>query len=297
MNDLHESYALCQQLARKSASNFYFSFLLLPREKRQAMCALYAYLRRADDLGDAEPTNNASRHAALAQLRQELNEALEGTPRDPILKALADTTSRYNIPHEYLTVVLDGVEMDIAGRRYETFAELEEYCYRVASAVGLACIHIWGFRGLEALEPARQCGVAFQLTNILRDLKEDAARGRVYLPLEDLRRFDCSVQDLSLAHGTSRLLSLIEFEAARAQEFFQTAAALEPLLHRDGGRVFRVMMETYGALLRKIRARPEDVFRRRIRVSGREKLLIAARAIIARRSAIGASAVAETVSR
>jgi len=296
MNDLKQSYALCQRLARKSASNFYFSFLLLPREKRRAMCALYAYLRHADDLGDNEPGNNTAQRAALGQLRQELNQALDGSARDPILHALADTTARYNIPHEYLTAVLDGVEMDLTGRRYETFADLEEYCYRVASVVGLSCIHIWGFHGGEALEPARQCGVAFQLTNILRDLKEDTAHGRIYLPLEDLRRFGCSIKDLGLGVANGRLLSLIEFETARAQQFFHAAAALGPLLHRDGRRVFRAMMETYGALLRKIHSQPEDVFRRRIRVSGREKLFIAARAIVARPAPAGVKSAAEIVS-
>src|SRR5262245_19870526 len=256
MNDLQQSYALCQRLARKSASNFYFSFLLLPRQKRRAMCALYAYLRRVDDLGDDEQYGNASRSAALARLRIELDRALDGDARDPILHALADTVARYHIPREYVTAVLDGMERDLTGRRYETFDELEEYCYHVASVVGLSCIYIWGFRGPEALEPARQCGIAFQLTNIFRDLKEDTSRGRVYLPLEDLRRFRCSIEDLSRGEVNSRLLSLIEFEAARAEELFHAAAALEPLLHRDGRRVFRAMMETYGSLLRKIRSRP-----------------------------------------
>jgi 15-cis-phytoene synthase len=296
MNDLHQSYALCQRMARKSASNFYFSFLLLPRQKRRAMCALYAYLRRVDDLGDDERYGNASRSAALARLRIELDRALDGDARDPILNALADTVARYRIPREYVTAVLDGVEMDLTGRHYETFDELEEYCYRVASVVGLSCIHIWGFRGPEALEPARQCGVAFQLTNILRDLREDATRGRIYLPLEDLRRFDCSANDLGLTEGSSRLLSLVQFEAARAEELFHAAAALEPLLHRDGRRVFRAMMETYGSLLRKIQTRPENVLRRRIRISGSEKLFIAARALLGRTAPSRMESAAEIVS-
>src|SRR5262245_38389975 len=255
MNDLQQSYALCQRLARKSASNFYFSFVLLPRQKRRAMCALYAYLRRVDDFGDDEQYRDASRTAALARLCIELDRALDGDARDPILHALADTVARYRIPREYVTAVLDGVEMDLAGRRYETFDELEEYCYRVASVVGLSCIHIWGFRGPEALELARQCGIAFQLTNILRDLKEDALRGRVYLPLEDFRRFGCTFEDLSRGEVNSRLLSLIEFEATRAQQFFNVGTELKSFLYRDGRGVFRAMMETYGSLLRKIRFR------------------------------------------
>jgi len=284
MNDLKRSYALCQQLARKSASNFYFSFLLLPRKKREAMSALYAYLRRADDLGDEACGDESSRRAALAQLRAELNRALAGDAHDPTLCALADTVARYRIPPEYLVAVLDGVEMDLAGRRYGTFAELEEYCYRVASVVGLACIHIWGFRGREALKPARQCGIAFQLTNILRDLKEDASRGRVYLPLEDLRQFDCTAEDLERGSINGKLVSLIQFEIGRAEEFYAAASKLEPLLDRDGRRVFRAMTQTYRALLDKIRSRPGNVFHRRIRISRWEKLLIAARAVVSRRA-------------
>jgi phytoene synthase len=291
MNDLQHSYALCQRLARKSASNFYFSFLLLPREKRGAMCALYAYLRRVDDLGDDGQCGNASRSAALARLRIDLDRALDGDAHDPILQALADTAARYRIPRGYLTAVLDGVEMDLAGRRYETFDELEEYCYRVASVVGLSCIHIWGFRGPEALEPARQCGIAFQLTNILRDLKEDASRGRIYLPLEDVRRFDCTVDELACGEVRGQSILLIQFEVARADEFYTKASKLEPLLDRDGRRVFRAMTETYRTLLHKIRCRPEDVFHRRIRITKWEKLRIAARALTARlpRSSIQSS--------
>ena len=296
MSDLQQSYAICQQLARKSASNFYFSFLLLPREKRRAMCALYAYLRRVDDLGDNERGGSESRRGALAQLRVELDRALDGEARDPILQALADTTARYQIPREYLAAVLDGVEMDLAGRRYETFDELEEYCYRVASVVGLSCIHIWGFRGPEALEPARHCGIAFQLTNILRDLKEDASRGRVYLPLEDLQRFNCRVEDLARGEGNGRLVPLINFEIARAEEFYAAAGELEPLLERDGRRVFRAMTETYRALLDKIRSRPADVFHRRIRIGRLQKLLIAARAVASRREPGDLKSAARAVS-
>jgi phytoene synthase len=280
MNDLQQSYALCQRLARKSASNFYFSFLLLPREKRKAMCVLYAYLRRVDDLGDDERYGNESRSAELARLRIDLDRALDGDAHDPILQALADTAARYRIPREYLTAVLDGVEMDVARRHYETFDQLEEYCYRVASVVGLSCIHIWGFHGPEALEPARQCGVAFQLTNILRDLKEDAARGRVYLPLEDLRRFGCQIHDLAPDKVDDRHIALMQFEIDRAEKFYCAAAPLELSLARDGQRIFRAMTSTYRALLNRIKRRPENVFRRRIRITGWEKLRIAARAVL-----------------
>ena len=225
MNELESCYAICQRLARRSASNFYFSFLLLPRQKRRAMCALYAYLRRADDLGDDEHQSIDFRRSAVEKLRFDLEQALGGQSSDPILRALADTAARFHIPVEYLTAVLDGVEMDLSARRYERFEDLEEYCYRVASVVGLACIHIWGFSGPAALEPARQCGIAFQLTNILRDLKEDAVRGRIYLPREDLARFGYTEAELKHGEADDRFRKLIEFEAARAEKFYAAVVA------------------------------------------------------------------------
>ncbi|HEY2827234.1 MAG TPA: phytoene/squalene synthase family protein, partial [Pirellulales bacterium] len=215
---------------------------------------------------------------------------------NPILPALADTVARYRIPLEYLTAVIDGVEMDLAGQRYETFTELEQYCERVASVVGLACIHIWGFRGEQALRPARQCGVAFQLTNILRDLKEDAQRGRVYLPQEDLQRFGYSAEALRQKETSRAFFDLIQFEIARAEKFYAAAAELEPLLERDGRRVFCAMTATYRAVLAKIKRRPEEVFQRRIRLSRWEKARIAAGALFVPAVAPAAASKWETVS-
>ncbi|HEY2760910.1 MAG TPA: phytoene/squalene synthase family protein [Pirellulales bacterium] len=274
MSDLESCYAICQRLARRSASNFYVSFLLLPREKRRAMCALYAYLRRADDLGDEEHQTVAVRKIAVEKLRFDLEQALGGQSADPILKALADTAARFKIPAEYLTVILDGVEMDLSGRRYERFEDLEEYCCRVASGVGLACIHIWGFSKPEALESARRCGIAFQLTNILRDLREDAARGRIYLPREDLARFGYQEADLMRGTVNEAFESLIKFEAARADQYYESAPQLEPLLDRDSRRVFCAMTATYRALLTKIKQSPAEIFKRRIRLSAWEKARI-----------------------
>jgi phytoene synthase len=295
VNELNDSYALCQRLARRSASNFYFSFMLLPRGKRRAMCALYAYLRHVDDLADDDGRDVGSRKLALEELRGSIlrcesnpagppcpvpkGEGSDSKAMNPILPALADTVARYQIPVEYLSAVIDGVEMDLAGQRYETFEQLEQYCERVASVVGLACIHIWGFRSAEALEPARQCGVAFQLTNILRDLKEDAERGRVYLPQEDLQRFGYGKEALRRGETSRAFMDLVQFEIARAERLYGAAAALEGLLERDGRRVFRAMTATYRAVLEKIKRRPEEVFRRRIRLSRWEKTRIAAGAI------------------
>ncbi|HZZ30133.1 MAG TPA: phytoene/squalene synthase family protein [Pirellulales bacterium] len=282
MNSLSASYALCQRLARRSASNFYFSFLLLPREKRRAMCVLYAYLRHIDDLADDDRRDVAARQAALSELRAQLEQPGRDHSLHPMVPALLDTAAIYRIPKEYLTAAIDGVEMDLADSRYETFAELERYCYCVASVVGLACIHIWGFRGSEALEPARRCGVAFQLTNILRDLKEDAQRGRTYLPQEDLRRFGCTAEQLQRGEADARFLELMQFEISRAEQFYTSAAELEPWLQRDGRRVFRAMTVTYHAVLMKIKRAPDAVFRRRIRLSPWEKARIAAGALLAR---------------
>ncbi|MCC7084894.1 MAG: phytoene/squalene synthase family protein [Pirellulales bacterium] len=279
MTDLDASYAHCQRLARGAASNFYFSFLLLPREKRQAMCALYAYLRHVDDLADDESRSANFRSVELNELKTVISSPDFRAGNDPILPALADTMKRYSIPIEYLTAAIDGVKMDIAGTHYKTFEELEKYCYRVASVVGLACIHIWGFRGTQVLELASRCGTAFQLTNILRDLTEDAESGRCYLPQEDLERFGYSFDDLRRQEVSDRFRNLMDFETVRAEQYFAAAAELEPLLERDGQRAFRAMATTYGTLLKKIKQHPTAILFRRVRLSRWEKLRIAAGAL------------------
>jgi len=178
---------------------------------------------------------------------------------------------------EHLYAVIDGVEMDLDGRRYETFEELRLYCERVASAVGLACIYIWGFRGPEAFAPARSAGIALQLTNILRDLKADATAGRVYLPLADLRACDYSLDDLSAGVADRRFHRLMDVEVARAEQFYDEGAELIDWLDPSGRRIFGLMMATYRSLLREIARRPADVFRRHVRVSGLTKLRLLAR--------------------
>jgi phytoene synthase len=275
------SYAHCQKLARRAASNFYFSFLLLPREQRRAMCALYAFLRKVDDLGDCEDVDVVAAKQALEELRSKL---LNGSDRDadPMLPALRDTINRFHIPTEYLTAAIDGVEMDLSGERYDTFADLEKYCYRVASVVGLSCIHIWGFRSPEALEPARRCGIAFQLTNILRDLKEDAERNRVYLPSEDWQRFGYTIEDVRHGIADDRFSAFMGFQIERAKTFYEAATKLDPLLLPGGRRAFRAMWQTYRRLLDRIEQRPAEVVRRRIRLSKWEKCGIALRAIFGR---------------
>lgn len=187
--------------------------------------------------------------------------------------------------------------MDLSGRRYVRFEDLEEYCYRVASVVGLACIHIWGFSGPEALEPAKRCGIAFQLTNILRDLKEDAARDRIYLPLEDLDRFEYSEADLKRGAIGVDFDRLIAFEASRTEKYYAAASQLEPLLDRDGRRVFRAMTATYQSLLKKIIRHPAAIFAHRVRLGAFEKVRIAATSIWSRSDRESRATTLETVAR
>ncbi len=277
------SYTACRRAARRAGSNFYPCFLRLPPAKRRAMDALYAFMRYTDDLID-DPQPRQQPHEALARWRAALEHALLGRfdnhPGTNLLPALTDTLKRFQVPPKYLHAVIDGVEMDLTRRRYETFAELEQYCRHVASAVGVACIHIWGFRDRQALEPAEKCGIAMQLTNILRDLGEDARQDRVYLPLEDLRHFGYSVEELIRGVADDRFVRLMQFQIARAEQFYREGAELIHWLEPDGRRTFGMMTAIYHALLKKIARRPRDVLTHRLRVSPWKKCQIALRHIL-----------------
>lgn len=284
--DLKTSYQLCQRIARQRAGNFYYAFLPLNRERRQAMCALYAFLRKTDDLGDS-PSTADERRQALSVWRQQLEQALQGQFVDPRLPALADTVRQFEIPREYLEAVLDGVEMDLTIHRYQTFGDLSEYCHRVASAVGLCCLHIWGHPGEDAIQPAEQVGVAFQLTNILRDLEEDLEAGRVYLPLEDLERFGYGVEDLAQGTRDDRFHALMQFQMERAENYYAAGPRLYDMLSPGGQMAFSVMYRIYHGLLQEIRRRDGDVFSRRVRLSGLKKLRIAASSMLLRPRLVG----------
>jgi phytoene synthase len=293
------SYVACRQLARRAGSSFYPCFLLLPGPKRRAMDALYAFTRHTDDLAD-NPEPASVRREALSRWRASLESALSGDvaapadagsgsdqrqpgdhpPGEGLLAALADTVARFRIPAEHLFAVIDGVAMDLDPARYETFDELVTYCRRVASAVGLACIHIWGFRGNEALEPADKCGIAFQLTNILRDLREDAEQGRVYLPIEDLRRFDYPFEDLRAGVADERFDRLMQFEIDRARRLYREGGELFDRLEPDGRRIFGMMITVYHRLLERIARRPRHVFDGRVGLTRWQKLRIAARWVL-----------------
>jgi phytoene synthase len=275
---LADSYAYCERLARREAGNFYHAFRLLPRPQRRAMCALYAYMRVADDLGDG-PEPIPRKRALLDDWRRQLDLALAGTYTHRLHPAFHHTVRTYGIPRQYLVDVLDGVGMDLGPVRYDTFAELYAYCYRVASAVGLACLHVWGFARPEAKAHAEAAGIAFQLTNILRDLAEDAARGRVYLPREDLERFGYPEERLRRGQRDEPFRRLMAFEVDRARSYYEAARPLAALLPPPGRAVFLVMARTYRGLLEAIERRDYDVFSGRVRLSRWHKMWLALRAL------------------
>jgi len=279
---LAASYRACSKLAQRAASSFYLSFWLLPKRQRLATCALYAFYRHTDNLVDApsaEMTTSA-RHRALDHWKTELEKSLRGDyAADMLLAAVADTTRRYQIPPAYLFAAIDGVRMDLAGAGYETAADLETYCYRVASVVGLACIHVWGFHDDRAIEAATQCGYAFQWTNILRDCVEDARTGRIYLPRETIRQAGSSPDDLLAPSQRERLAHVIAEESARAKIYFDRAAPLTNYLSRDGKRVFSAMFRTYRELLDRVERAGGGILDRRVRIPAWRKAHIAASAL------------------
>lgn len=278
---LEESYRFCAVLSRREARNFYYSFLLLPANRRRSMCALYAFLRHSDDLAD-EPGEFLAKQAAIDAWRNSLDRSLHGEREPdtwPGLPALADTVARHAIPARYLHEVLDGVVMDLQPRPFANFEELTLYCKRVASAVGRCCLHIWGFTSAEgrAESLADDCGLALQLTNILRDVKEDAQNGRVYLPQDDLERFQVAPEELSGGTLTDRLRSILEFEARRAYDFYDRAELLVGLVDPVGRPVLRTIVGIYRALLDEIVARGYDVMAARVSVPSWRKAAIALR--------------------
>jgi len=263
---LARSYTYCERLAQREAGNFYPAFRVLPTAQRRSMCALYAFMRIADDLSDGEGSP-LEKQAALCTWRRQLAQALEGDYHHPLHAAFHHTVHAYHIPQKYLDAVLDGVEMDLFCSSYATFADLYHYCYRVASAVGLSCIYIWGFKDDRAKQAAESAGIAFQLTNILRDLGEDATRGRVYLPLEDLERFGHAAAQLRGGERNERFRELMRFEVRRTRCYYEEARPLFAWLPPAGRAVFQVMMGTYQALLDAIEQRDYDVFSSRVSLS------------------------------
>jgi len=275
---LARSYSYCERVARRQAANFYPAFRVLPASQRRAMCALYAFLRVTDDLVDASGTI-AERQDALGRWRAQFERALNGDYSHLLYPAFHHVIRSYAIPRGYLDAVLDGVEMDLSLSSYTTFADLYRYCYRVASAVGLSCIHIWGFKSEEAKIHAESAGIALQLTNNLRDLGEDILRGRIYLPQEDLERFNYTATELKKGERSAKFKRLMEFQVKRARDYYRNAKLLSPYLGPAGRAVFQVIVGTYERLLDAIEERNYDVFSERVSVSGWRKITLVVQAI------------------
>jgi phytoene synthase len=273
---LAQDYARCAAITRRASSNFYYAFMLLSAERRQALNAVYAFCRFVDDVADDASVTDAA--AMLALWREELHNVYAGTPTRAIARALAENVRRFNIPREYFDDVIEGVEMDLSRTRYQTFAELERYCYRVASAVGLICIEIFGYANPSAHHYAERLGLAFQLTNILRDVSEDAARGRIYLPLEDLARFEVAEGEILSGTYSPRFRALMEFECDRARAFYLEAE--QALAPEDRASLLsaEAMRSIYTALLERIARADFRVLDQRVRLSTPRKLYLVGRA-------------------
>jgi phytoene synthase len=264
----------CSQLTRKSRSNFYYSFLFLSKEKREAMYAVYAFCRSVDDVADGHATVG-EKQGLLDEWRRELDRCYEGKPAHPITVKLAQSIQTFPIPKEHLEELITGVEMDLIHCRYPTFHELYEYCYRVAGVVGLMCIEIFGYRNPKAKDYAVNLGVALQLTNIMRDLKVDAERGRIYLPQDELARFGYREDELLRGDYTPAFFELMHFAGSRARHYFHNARQL--LAEEDRRALFaaEIMGAIYYRLLETIEASGYRVFDRTITLPTSHKLWIA----------------------
>jgi squalene synthase HpnC/squalene synthase HpnD len=272
------SYAECRRVARESASNFYYAFFMLPQAKRDALCALYAFMRLVDDVSDTVGSA-ADKQRGLARWRAALDAAVAGdVSGHPILPGFADTIARFRIPPRYFHDLISGAEMDLTVGEYPTFDRLREYCYRVAGTVGLTCLHVFGFDDPHAPDLAEKLGIAFQLTNIVRDVRGDYEMGRVYLPLEDFEQFGVRPESLVRGPLTPEMRGLLEFETARAWNFYREGVELIPLVHADARAALWALARIYSSLLRRIEARGYDVFSERVRLSAPEKTGILLRA-------------------
>ena len=279
--EVQAAYATCRAIARKKAKNFYYAFIALPANKRDAICAVYAFMRHADDLSDDESQPIADRRIALDIWLGNWHQAQAGAgTSDPVFLALLDAQRRFAIPAQLLDQLVQGTASDLEPRvaAYATFADLYRYCYLVASVVGLVCIRIFGYLDPRAEKLAEETGIAFQLTNILRDVAEDAQRGRLYLPLEDLERFGVSASSMSeISSGrqlTPQQRQVLAMQAERAGQFYKSAEALLPLISPDSRAAMWVLVTIYHRLLRHIEQRNFDVFSTRVGVPAYEKLSI-----------------------
>jgi squalene synthase HpnC len=293
--EISASYSYCHQIARSAHSNFYPAFFLLPRQKRDGIVALYAFMRLIDDVSD-DGADLGEKQRGLAKWRAALDQAITGQEQvidgsaavsSPLktlpeaaltLPALVDTMERFRMPARYLHDLISGAEMDLTIQEYPTFERLKEYCYRVAGTVGLTCTHIFGFRDSKALDLAEKLGLAFQLTNIIRDVREDFSVGRMYLPEEDLARYGVAKEDLGCNEATLGVRELLRFEADRAWKLYEEGAQLLGLIEEDSRGTLWLLVHTYSALLARIESVDFAVFGERVRLSKPEKMMLMAKA-------------------
>jgi phytoene synthase len=293
-SQLDVAYSVCRHIARSAARNFYYGFAVLPRPKRNSLSAVYVFMRRCDDIADDNTLSLHERRSKLAEWLDSVHRALAGYPTDDaLLLALADTQRRYQIPIGLLDQLAYGTAADIEHEpaeaeqaemlapRYRTFDELQQYCYGVASVVGLVCIRIFGYRDPVAEPLAEKCGLAFQLTNIIRDVKEDVAMGRLYFPEQDLAEFGLSAADFA-APDVKRIAPLLAKQADRAREGYRAGEELVPLVNEDSQPALWVLITIYRRLLEKIASRNYDVFGERVGLSLREKLTILGKGYVKR---------------
>ncbi len=284
---IERAYTACRAIARREAKNFYYAFVALPKPRRNAICAIYAFMRKADDLADDESRSREQRRRDIDQWLSEWKRASAGGDTgNPVFVAVRDAVERFAIPTKLLEELVSGTTMDLENAQHETtdtyatFDDLYRYCYLVASVVGLVCIRIFGYGDPRAEKLAEETGIAFQLTNILRDVAEDAERNRVYLPVEDLAAHHLSVEQLlqrpagSLPNADER--ALLKEIAMRAEHYYDSARELLPLIDRESRPALWVLVRIYHALLRRIRRANYDVFSRRVSVPKIQKLEILA---------------------
>jgi phytoene synthase len=294
-SQLDMAYSVCRSIARSAAKNFYYGFVVLPLRKRNALSAVYAYMRRCDDIADDNTLSPEDRHNKLAEWLDKVHRALAAQPTDdPVLLALTDAQRTYQIPIGLLDQLAFGTAADLSHgaepsaaaslvARYQTFEELRQYCYGVASVVGLVCIRIFGYRDPAAEPLAERCGLAFQLTNIIRDVKEDVAMGRVYFPQEDLAQCGLSAADLAAPHvDVARIRPLLAMEADRARDCYLAGEELIPLVSEDSQPALWVLIAIYRRLLEKIASNQYDVFSERVRLTVPEKLTVMGKGILKR---------------
>lgn len=264
----------CQNKAARSGSSFYYSFMFLPEDQRRAITAFYAFCREVDDVVDECSDPNVAR-IKLQWWREEIHNLFAGTPRHPVTQALTEAIKQYNLPAEHFIEIIDGMEMDLDYNSYPTFNELALYCHRVASIVGIMAAEIFGYENRQTLKYAHELGLAFQLTNILRDLGEDATRGRLYIPLDELERFKVPVDDIMHRRATPELHQLLEFQAARAQRHYQQAYEYLPEIDRYRQRTGLIMAAIYQTLLDEIKSDGYRVLTHRVALTPVRKLWIA----------------------